>query len=145
MDLALVDARFAPDVLEAAVRRAVAAWLEAVDGDDAPLRSVASADAVEALLYGGDSSGRTRTVVRGVRVERITIASVDVGSEPARMTVEVAARGRRYVEDRDTADVLRGSRHAERSFEQRWTFALDGADATPWRLVGLRVGSPEAA
>ena len=34
LDLSLADARFAPDVLEAAARRAVAAWAEAVDGDD---------------------------------------------------------------------------------------------------------------
>ena len=37
LDLSLADARFAPDVLEAAARRAVAAWAEAVDGDDAAL------------------------------------------------------------------------------------------------------------
>src|SRR6185503_10433795 len=37
LDLSLADARFAPDVLEAAARRAVAAWAEAVDGEDAPL------------------------------------------------------------------------------------------------------------
>src|SRR5918992_3261245 len=39
LDLSLADARFAPDVLEAAARRAVAAWAEAVDGDDAPLEA----------------------------------------------------------------------------------------------------------
>ena len=33
----VADARFAPDVLEAAARRAVGAWAEAVDGDDAAL------------------------------------------------------------------------------------------------------------
>ena len=35
LDLSLADGRFAPDVLEVAARRAVAAWAEAVDGDDA--------------------------------------------------------------------------------------------------------------
>ena len=43
LDLSLADARFAPDVLEAAARRAVEAWTEAVDGDDAALERVASA------------------------------------------------------------------------------------------------------
>ena len=37
LDLSVVDGRFAPAVLEAAARRAVAAWAEAVDGDDAAL------------------------------------------------------------------------------------------------------------
>jgi len=37
LDLSLADGRFAPDVLEVAARRAVAAWAEAVDGDDSAL------------------------------------------------------------------------------------------------------------
>ena len=43
MDLSMVDGRFAPAVLEAAARRAVAAWAEAVDGDDAALEALATA------------------------------------------------------------------------------------------------------
>ncbi len=69
LDLSLADARFAPDVLEAAARRAVAAWAEAVDGDDAALEAVASPEAVSQLLYGGDASRKTRVVVRGPRVQ----------------------------------------------------------------------------
>ncbi|HET8823272.1 MAG TPA: hypothetical protein VFM57_17160, partial [Thermoleophilaceae bacterium] len=42
LDLSVADARFSPDVLEAAARRAVEAWAEAVDGDDAALERVAS-------------------------------------------------------------------------------------------------------
>src|SRR5215208_1728365 len=71
LDLSLADARFAPDVLEAAARRAVAAWAEAVDGDDAALLEVATSEAVEQLLYGGDESRNTRLVVRGPRVREI--------------------------------------------------------------------------
>ena len=60
LDLSLADARFAPDVLEAAARRAVGAWAEAVDGDDAALERVASPEAVAELLYGGDASAARR-------------------------------------------------------------------------------------
>jgi hypothetical protein len=67
LDLSLADARFAPDVLEAAARRAVAAWAEAVDGDDAALERMASPGAASALLYGGDATRETRLVVRGPR------------------------------------------------------------------------------
>ena len=42
MDLSVADGRFAPDVLEVAARRAVAAWAEAIDGPDAALRAVAT-------------------------------------------------------------------------------------------------------
>ena len=53
------------------------------------------------------------------------------------MTIELRVRGRRYVEDRDTAAVVSGSRIARPAFTERWTMALDGEGETPWRLVGV--------
>jgi predicted lipid-binding transport protein (Tim44 family) len=135
LDLSVADARFAPDVLEAAARGAVGAWAEAVDGDDAALERVASPEAVGELLYGGDASRRTRLVVRGPRVKRIQIAAVHVEQVPATMTVELELGGRRYVEDRDTAAVLSGSKDAATTFKERWTLALAGPDDAPWRIV----------
>jgi predicted lipid-binding transport protein (Tim44 family) len=138
LDLSLADARFAPDVLEVAARRAVEAWIEAVDGADDALAAVADRGAIETLLYGGEGrAGRTRVVVRGARVQRVAIEALDPHATPPTMTVALVVRGRRYVEDRDTADVLSGSKDADRATTQRWTFALgDDADA-PWRLVGV--------
>jgi predicted lipid-binding transport protein (Tim44 family) len=137
LDLSLADARFAPDVLEAAARRAVEAWAEAVDGDDAALEQIASPEAVGGLLYGGDASQRTRLVVRGPRVKGIRIAVVRVDQLPATMTVDVELGGRRYVEDRDTAAVVGGSKDAPTTFTERWTLALDGPADAPWRIVGI--------
>jgi predicted lipid-binding transport protein (Tim44 family) len=135
LDLSVADGRFAPDVLEAAARRAVEAWAEAVDGDDAALEHIASPEAVGALLHGGDTSRRTRLVVRGPRVKRIRIAAVEVERVPATMTIEVELGGSRYVEDRDTAAVLSGSKDSATTFTERWTLALDGPDDAPWRIV----------
>ena len=137
LDLSLADARFLPDVLEAAVRRAAAAWAEAVDGEDAALERVASPEAIDALLYGADAQRRTRLVVRGPRIERVVIERVDAQAQPARMAVTIDVRGRRYREDRDTAAVVDGSRDREAAFEERWELALDGPDDAPWRLVGV--------
>src|SRR5215207_6697938 len=135
LDLSVADARFAPDVLEAAARRAVEAWAGAVDGDDAALEKVASEDAVGALLYERDSSGQTRLVVRGPRVKRIRIAAVQLERVPATMTVAVELGGRRYVEDRDTTTVLSGSKDSATTFTETWTLALDGPADAPWRIV----------
>lgn len=137
MDLSLVDGRFAPEVLAAAARRAAEGWAGAVDGDDAPLEAVATEDAVGALLYAGDASRRTRLVVRGPRVEQVRIERLQPAPEPARMTLAVQVRGRRYVEDRDTATVVSGSKDRETTFTERWTMALDGTDESPWRLAGV--------
>jgi predicted lipid-binding transport protein (Tim44 family) len=135
LDLSLVDARFAPDVLEVAVRRVVAAWAEAVDGSDADLEALSTPDALRDLLHPGDPSGRTRLVVRGPRVRSVTIASLEVEPEPPRMSVAVEAEGRRYVEDRDTTQIVSGSQSVATRFTERWTLALDGDDANPWRIV----------
>jgi predicted lipid-binding transport protein (Tim44 family) len=135
LDLALADGRFAPQVLEAAARQAVEAWAEAVDGEDEPLEAVAGPDAVSGLLYDGDESRKTRLVVRGPRVKSIRIVGLDTQRDPATMTIEVRLGGRRYVEDRDTAAVLSGSKDSATTFTERWTLALDGVEQSPWRLV----------
>jgi predicted lipid-binding transport protein (Tim44 family) len=136
LDLSLADGRFAPDVLEAAVRAAVAAWVEAVDGEDAPLLKLATEGAAHDLLYpGGGRSQKRRLVVRGARVKALRIVALDAAAEPATMTVEVDVIGRRYIQDRDTAAVLSGSSEKEQSFTERWLMGLSGDDKNPWRIV----------
>ncbi len=135
LDMSLADGRFAPDVLEVAARHAVSAWAEAVDGDDAALAAVATPGALQKLLYGADPSGKTRLVLRGPRVRRISITGVDAGATPARMTLEIEVAATRYVEDRDTTDVVSGSKSGTSTFTEHWTLALDGPADRPWRLV----------
>jgi len=134
MDLSVVDGRFAPAVLEAAARRAVEAWAEAVDGADAALERAATPEAAHALLYPRGTN--TRLVVRGPRLQVLRIAELDAHAQPPAMVVEAELRGRRYLEDRDTAAVLEGSKERETAFTERWTLALAEDDpATPWRIV----------
>ena len=137
LDISLADGRFAPDVLEASARRAVAAWSEAVDGEDAPLQALASEPALNELLYGGDASRRTRLVVRGPRVQRISVAAVHPESQPATMTIDVELGGRRYAENRDTAAVVAGDKNSATTFTERWTLALEGPVEAPWRIVAV--------
>ncbi|MET0972945.1 MAG: TIM44-like domain-containing protein, partial [Thermoleophilaceae bacterium] len=96
-----------------------------------------SPEAVAGLLYGGDATRATRLVVRGPRVKRIRIAGVQLEQVPATMTVEVELGGRRYVENRDTAAVVSGSKDSATTFTERWTLALDGPADAPWRIVGI--------
>ncbi len=143
LDLSLADGRFAPDVLEVTARRAAKAWAEAVDGDDARLRSIAHGQAVRELLHPGDPSGRTRLVVRGPEVRRIRIINLDASAEPPTMTVEVELHGRRYIEDRDTTAVLAGSQSRATTFTEQWTFALDGDERQPWLLSAVGAALPQ--
>jgi predicted lipid-binding transport protein (Tim44 family) len=140
MDLALADGRFAPDVLEAAARRAVAAWVEAIDGEDAALETVATPEAVRAMLR--PEGEHTRLVIRGGRVLAVRITGLDAGSDPARMSIDVDVSGRRYVENRDTVAVVSGSKDREVEFTEHWTLALSGPDDAPWQIVDAAARAP---
>jgi predicted lipid-binding transport protein (Tim44 family) len=131
LDLSVVDGRFAPAVLEAAARRAVEAWAEAVDGADDALERAATPEAAHALLY--PRGENTRLVVRGPRLQALRIVALE--PEPPTFTVEAELSGRRYLEDRDTAAVLEGSKDRATTFTERWTLALGDDPATPWRIV----------
>ncbi len=68
-------------------------------------------------------------------MRQIWIEALDAAAEPSTMQIAVELAGRRYVEDRDTAAVLSGSREAAATFTERWTLALDGPDTSPWRIA----------
>ncbi|MDO9409878.1 TIM44-like domain-containing protein [Patulibacter sp.] len=138
LDLALVDDRWSPDVLRIAVDRAVAAWAVAVDGPDDDLDRLADPEAVRWLLHGPDTTGKTRTVVRGPQVDDVTIIAVTDAGERGEMVVRLRYRARWYREDRDTAAVLSGDKRTETRRSNSWTFALTDDAENPWRLV--RVG-----
>lgn len=142
MDLSLVDGRFTPDVLTAEVRRAVEAWAEAVDGADADLLAEASPEAARELLHPGDPTERTRLVVRGPDVRELRIVALDAQADPPTMSVELTVRGRRYIENRDTAAVVSGSQNTATTFRERWTLALQGSDEHPWRIVDTSAPTP---
>jgi predicted lipid-binding transport protein (Tim44 family) len=139
-DLSLADGRFAPDVLEIAARRAVAAWAEAVDGDHTALESIADDGVVQELLHPGDPSGKTRLVIRGAEADEIRITGLDAQVDPPTMGLEVRLTGCRYIEDRDSTAVVSGSPSSQAHFTEHWTMGLTGEEEQPWRIVG--VGTP---
>jgi predicted lipid-binding transport protein (Tim44 family) len=61
--------------------------------------------------------------------------AVDVKQEPATMTIEVEVGGRRFVEDRDTAAVIGGSKEQSVTFNESWTFSCSADEDVPWRLL----------
>jgi len=141
-DLSVADGRFAPDVLEIAARRAVAAWAQGIDGDRAPLESLADGPVVQELLHPGDPSGKTRLVVRGPQVKEIRITGLDAKAEPPTMSLEVHLSGKRYIEDRDTTEVVSGSQSHDTSFSEHWTLGLSGDGEQPWRIVTVGTAAP---
>jgi len=133
LDLSLVDARFAPDVLATAVGEVVDAWVHAVDGPDEPLAERTTPEALAALLY-PTRTGRDRLVIRGVDVRSMTIASVTRAERPE-VQLELDVAGVQYVEDRDTTEVLAGSKRRRSTTRQVWTLRLSDDPRRPWTVV----------
>ena len=131
LDLSLADGRFAPDVLEVAARRAVAAWAEAVDGDDSELEGDRRPRRRPATCCTpATRAAPTRLVVRGPQVEQIRIAALDAGAEPPTMTIEVEHQGPALPRGPRHGGGRRRQRVARDQFTEHWTLALDGdADA----------------
>jgi predicted lipid-binding transport protein (Tim44 family) len=138
LDLSVVDGRWAPAVLEAAVRRAVDAWAAAVDGARDDLLDVATPETAQALLHPGDPTARTRLVVRGPRVSDVTITALDPAVSPPRMTVQFRVSGRRFIEDGNTGAMQSGIKWFSVPTTEHWTMALSGPDERPWRLVATK-------
>ncbi len=144
LDISMVDDRFAPRVLETEVDHAVAVWAEAIDGDDAPMRAIASATAADELLYPGDATRSRRLVVRGPRIRSVQIVELAGRETPPSMTVELHVTGVRYVEDRTTTTVLDGDKSVASSFAMRWRMELTDDDAHPWQIAAIAPGAPGA-
>jgi hypothetical protein len=113
MDLSVVDGRFAPDVIEASARRAVAAWAEAIDGDHGQLMAVAHRAVARQLLHSTDGSGGV--VVRGLKARRVSLLALDGAARPPTVTIELELTGHRHIDDRQTSPVPAVTlRHANR-------------------------------
>ena len=109
LDLSVVDGRFAPAVLEAAARRAVEAWAEAVDGADAALERAATPEAAHALLY--PRGEETRLVVRGPRLESCGLSRSTPTLAPSRSRPAHRPPLPRGPRHRRRAPRLEGPRH----------------------------------
>ena len=133
LDLSLVDGRFAPDVLATAVGEVVEAWVHAIDGPDEPLAARTTPEALTALLY-PTRTGRDRLVIRGVDVRSMTIAAVTPGAPPE-VALQLEVAGVQYVEDRDTTEVLAGSKRRRTTTRQEWTLRLGDDARRPWTVV----------
>ncbi|MEA2156293.1 MAG: hypothetical protein QOE11_2433 [Solirubrobacteraceae bacterium] len=133
LDLSLVDGRFAPDVLATAIGEVVEAWGQAVDGSDEPLASLTTQRGLEALLY-PTASRHDRLVIRGQAIEASTIVDVTPGPPP-QVRLQLDVTGVQYVEDRNTTEVLAGSKRRPSTTRQVWTLRLTDDPRRPWIVV----------
>ena len=93
-DLSVVDARFTPALLDAALRNLVDVWGTAVAGSESPLAKRASPEACEALLRPGPDA---RLVVRDLVLRSWVIKKLHLNRTPPAVDVELHLTAVRYV------------------------------------------------
>ncbi len=125
-----LDASF----IDASVRRIIAAWARAVQGDEAALAAVARPEAVQALLHPDRAGQRTRLTIRDLRVADITVDRPQPDAWPPVLVIRCDCRGVRFVEDLGTGSVPSGNRDAEAAFLQILEIRPDGPGPWPWRV-----------
>ena len=130
-DLSVVDARFAPALLDAALHHLVEVWETAVSGSEEPLAERASAEACEALLR---PDANTRLVVRDATLGSWTVTGLDLDRIPPAVEVELHVTAVRYIVRFDSV-IRAGNTTDRRKMRLEWTLELAGSTKALWRLV----------
>jgi len=123
LDLALVDGRFAPDVIETCVRRLLLAWESATNGEPTALDGIATPRAIEQLLAAAPGSAKA---LREPRLKELRIVELDGRAEPPRVVVLGVVRA---YPDMWNLDLC-------------WRLALADSSEQPWRLVDADAWRP---
>lgn len=141
-ELAEADERWRAGPLEASLRRAVAAWLDAGGELDGELLDVATPEAARTLLHPDDPTGRLQRRIREAQVRVLEIAAVDGTAEPPRVRVGVMVNGRRHLADRGEGlqGIVTGDDRPPLTSLHRWTLARCGPPEQPWLVVAADTG-----
>lgn len=131
LDRSLIDARYTPDLLHASITRIVEAWELTSIGNEAPMRAVALAPAVDALLFPRQDPHVARLMVHDLRLVDLHVKTL--GDALAR--VEVVVRGRRYLVAQRDGQHRAGAPHVEHTMHLDWLLTLDDPAPTTWILA----------
>jgi hypothetical protein len=122
-------------LLGEALSHVVESWETATSGSEAPLRAIATEQAVETLLRPGDEPAKPKLVLRDAELVRWDIKSFDPDADPPRVRVSLIVRGVRFVIDERTGSRIAGSPTVRNEMRPTWVLELDDQGPTQWRLV----------
>ena len=137
LELAQLDGRFDPSLLEARIRHIVGAWEEASTGAIEPLAAVASPEGAGELLYPG-SEGRSpscRWVLRDAVIDAWAASELRIVAVPYRVTIDLLLSAIGYLVDWPSGTYRAGNPARRRQMRLSWTLELSDATPAGWQLV----------
>jgi hypothetical protein len=130
-DLSVVDPRFDPSLLGAALAHLVESWEAAVSGSEDPLAERASQEARDALLRPGPDA---QVFVRDAVLKSWEVLELHLDRKPPAVDVAVHLEVVRYLVRYETA-IRAGNATDARPITLTWTLELTESTEVPWRLV----------
>ena len=137
IELASVDGRFDPELLDARIRHIVGAWEEASTGSSAPLAAAASHQTVGLLLYPplGDRPASTRLVLRDAVIERWTATELAISSVLYQITIALLVSATGYLVNWPDGTYRSGNIETRHEINLVWTLGLTNSRTDRWRLI----------
>jgi hypothetical protein len=131
-ELAMLDERFSPALIEATLRRVIECWEIAGVGSEAPLRAICTTPAITQLRHPA-GAGMTRTI-HDASLNTWTVTRLDAAAAHPTITTQVTINGTWRNQGARFSGAAGGP---FRTLREVWTLALrDGPDGQPqWRLV----------
>jgi hypothetical protein len=130
-DLSVVDPRFNPSLLGAALAHLLESWEMAVTGSETPLAERASLESRDALLRPDTNH---RLLVRDVALTSWEVIKLQLDRTPPTVDVELRVVAVRYIVAGDSA-IRAGSTTEPCPMTLAWTLAYSDSTQVPWRLV----------
>jgi hypothetical protein len=131
LDLSIVDGRFLPALIAAALAHLIEAWEEASTGAETPLEKLASSNARASLLRpGGDKC----LIMRDAMLKAWEPTRLELSRQPPAVEVALSVDAIRYVATAD-GDYLAGNAKDQHRMTLTWLLELADDAQTPWRLA----------
>jgi hypothetical protein len=130
-DLSVVDPRFSPSLLGAALAHVLESWEMAVTGSEAPLAERADLESRDALLRPDTNH---RLFVRDVALTSWEVIKLHLDRTPPTVDVDLRVVAVRYIVAGDSA-IRAGSTTERCPMTLAWTLAFTDSTQVPWRLV----------
>jgi len=137
LDLAVIDSRFSPALIDATIRHLLDAW-EQETLDHAPrLAPRTAATARRQLLHPAGDDPSERFAIRDVELAGWEPIAVDPDQAPPCMTLSVSITAIRFVTDAKDV-IIAGTSTIRHAIELHWKLELAGQPDVLWQLADSR-------
>jgi len=134
LDLSVVDGRYAPALLEAALNHILEAWETATTGSHEPLEAVADQAAIAHLLHSHRDNRDFSVIVDDLGLRDWRVLKLGADAEPPTVVVGLTIHGVIY-RTTETGTIIPGDQTTPRDHHLWWALSITDNAATQWRLT----------